>query len=248
MKTKTINQVKQTDDYSMFSRLDGNRKVNNAHLKRLRQSISEESLIVPMIVNENYEIIDGQTRFESWKDLRLPVYFVKVKGYGLNQVQRLNTNLKKWTMEDFTDSYAELGYTDYIKYREFKKTYGLGHYESIAMLRGTVSGSGVGFERFRDGEFKIKSYTRACYWAERIVALKSFYDGYRRRSFVFAILHLLNNKNFDFNQLIQKLKYQSSKLVDCSNKEQYIGILQDIYNFKSSKKVNLLYLNTEENK
>tara|TARA_R100000808_G_scaffold17656_1_gene38963 strand:+ start:2638 stop:3384 length:747 start_codon:yes stop_codon:yes gene_type:complete len=248
MRTKTINQVKETSNYSMFKRMQGNRVVNKAHLKRLRSSINEESLIVPMIVNERYEIIDGQTRFESWKELRLPVYYVRVKGYGLKQVQRLNSNIKNWNIKDYTDSYCELGLQDYIRYREFKKEYGLGDYECIAMLKGVVGGAGSNFNSYRDGRFKIRSYSKACYWAERIVALKPFYKGYRRRSFVFAMLHLLSNKNFDFDRLIQKLKYQSSKLVDCSNKSQYINLLQDIYNFKTNNKVNLLYLNTKEEK
>lgn len=238
---KIINQVHSTNDYDIFSKLGGNRNINQAHLKRLKKSIEEESLVVPMIVNENYEIIDGQTRFQSWKDLNKPVYFIRMKGYGLSQVQRLNSNIKNWSMKDFTDCYCDLGNKEYIKYREFKKTYELGDYECISMLNGDISGSGKNFFNFKNGDLKIKCYSKACSEAEKVLKIQPFYDGYKRRSFVFAMLHLINHKNFNFNQLITKLKYQSSKLVHCTNKEQYLNLLQDIYNFKSTKKVNLIY-------
>tara|TARA_Y100001963_G_C6631446_1_gene376498 strand:+ start:69 stop:791 length:723 start_codon:yes stop_codon:yes gene_type:complete len=238
---KVINQVHSTNDYSIFSKLGGNRNINKAHLSRLKKSIKEESLEVPIIVNEKFEIIDGQTRFESWKDLNKPILFIIVAGYGLSQVQRLNSNIRNWNLKDFTDCYCDLGNKEYIKYREFKKTYGLGDYESIAMLSGQVNGSGKNFDRFRNGLFKITSYKKACNEAEKIIKIMKFYEGYKRRSFVFAMLHLINHSNFDFQQLVTKLKYQSSKLVDCTNKEQYLNLLQDIYNFKASKKVNLIY-------
>ena len=55
------------------------------------------------------------------------------------------------------------------------------------------------------------------------------------------MLHLINHSNFDFKQLLSKLKYQQARLVDCTNKDQYLSLLQDIYNYKSTKKVNLIY-------
>ena len=238
---KIINQVYQTNDYSLFSKLEGNRNVNKAHKNRLQKSIEEESLCVPIIVNERYEIIDGQTRFFCWEDLGLPVYYIIVEGYGLPQVQRLNSNVKNWKLSDYMDSYCDLGNGHYKKYKEFKFKYNLGDYESIAMLQGNQNGSGKNFEKFRLGLFKVESWDRACEEAEQIIKIEKFYEGFKRRSFVFAMLHLINHDNFDLNQLLNKLKYQSSKLVDCTNKDQYLHLLQKIYNFKSPRKVNLLY-------
>ena len=238
---KIINQVRQTNDYNLFSILKGNRLINKAHLNRLKKSIEEESLCVPIIVNENYEIIDGQNRYSAWKDLKLPVYFIVAKGYGLTQVQRLNSNIKNWDNDDFMECYCQLEDEQYLKYRVFKQTYGFGHYECIAMLTGYYKGNGLSFTRFRTGTFKIKNYKKACDMAEKIILIQPYYDGYKRRSFVSAMLHLLENKNFDITRLIQKLKYQQSKLVHCTNKQQYLSILQDIYNYKSTDKVNLIY-------
>lgn len=238
---KVINQVLATNDYSLFSILKGNRKINKAHLNRLKKSIEEESLCVPIIVNEKYEIIDGQNRFNAWKELKFPIYYIIIDGYGLPQVQRLNSNIRNWSLKDYADCYCSLGKKDYKVYKEFKSKYELGDYESIALLQNQINGSGKNFENFRNGKFKVKNYKIACKNAEKVVKLSEFYDGYKRRSFVFSMLHLINHSNFDFKQLLSKLKYQQARLVDCTNKDQYLSLLQDIYNYKSTKKVNLIY-------
>ena len=74
-----INQVMKTNDYTIFSQIKGNRFINKSHLNRIKQSIKEEYLEVPIIVNEKYEIIDGPHRFEAVKELKKPIYFIKVK-------------------------------------------------------------------------------------------------------------------------------------------------------------------------
>ena len=97
------------------------------------------------------------------------------------------------------------------------------------------------YKQFTDGLFKISSYKEACDIANNAEKLKTFYKGYKRRAFVQAMIHLLNHENFDINILLRKLKYQSSKLVDCTRTKTYLILLQEIYNFQSRKKVNLIF-------
>ena len=139
---KIINQVCTTNDYKMFSKMSGNREINMAHKNRLKKSIEEESLCVPIIINQKYEIIDGQHRFSCWESLGLPVYYVINDGYGLKQVQRINANTMNWKLMDYAESFCDLGNKNYCKYKEFKAKYNLGDYESIAMLQGNSKGSG----------------------------------------------------------------------------------------------------------
>ena len=243
MKTNQVkvNKVYRTNDYSLFSKLDGNRNVNKAHIVRLKKSIKEESLCVPIIVNEKYEIIDGQHRFSCWESLMMPIYYIVVEGYGLRQVQRINANSMNWKLMDYAESYCDLGNKHYCKYKEFKAKYNLGDYESIAMLQGNTKGSGTNFARFRDGLFKINHWRNACRQAEQINKVSEFYDGYKRRAFVFAMIHLLNHDSCDFNQLLRKIKLKRAEMFDCTNTEQYVILLNKIYNHGQSKKVSLIY-------
>jgi hypothetical protein len=249
---KKVNQVMQTNDYSIFKKLEGNRDLNRAHYNRLRGSISENSLMCPILVNEKKEIVDGQNRFKAWQELGLPVLFIEVKGYGLKEVQILNTNIKNWSIGDFANCYSDLGFKDYVLYKDFRAKYGFSHQVCVILLQDDIDVNGGNlanynggghstFHDFKKGKFKIVNYNKACANADKIFDLKDYYDGWNRRSFVFAVLTLLNNSHFEYKRLVQKLKYQSNKMVDCTNKNAYLVLLQDIYNYNASNKINLIY-------
>ena len=58
--------VHTTTDYSLFKSIDGNRTKNKAHVKKLKKSMEEKYLFTVIIVNEKYEIIDGQPDQSAW--------------------------------------------------------------------------------------------------------------------------------------------------------------------------------------
>ena len=240
---KTINQVFMTNDYSIFKNIEGNRNINKVHLKRLKASIEEKHIMVPIIVNQKYEIIDGQHRFQSAKDLRKPVYFIKIHGLELPDIHRLNTNLKNWQADDYLAGYCELGLEDYLVYRDFKEKYGFGHDETKALLVGTLSSDGNQVDHFRNGTFKVRDLKTAEKNAEKIIMIGQYYDGYRRRAFVKAMLQLFSNKDYNHAEFLNKLSYQSRSLVDCTNYKQYITLIEEIYNYKRYKdnKVNFRF-------
>tara|TARA_Y100000593_G_scaffold63847_1_gene117937 strand:+ start:678 stop:1493 length:816 start_codon:yes stop_codon:yes gene_type:complete len=236
-----VNTVFKTSNYQMFKKLKGNRRLNLNHAKKLMAKIKIQSLCVPIIVNERYEVVDGQHRLYCWEKLNKFVYYIIIPGYSLTEVQTLNTNSKTWKISDYADSYCELRYKDYCKYKEFKKKYNLGDYESIAMLQGSEKGSGKNFESFRNGQFKIKNWNKACGEAKEVIKYKEVYEGYKRRAFVFALLQLINNDKVDKNQLLRKARANKGGLEHCTNKEQYLIMLEKLYNYRQSNKISFLY-------
>lgn len=235
------NQVQQTKDYSLFKSIKGNRDINRLHYNRLKKSIQNNYLFTIIIVNEKFEIIDGQHRFEAIKKLGLPLYYIVCTGYGVNEVQILNQNSKNWSIVDFMNGYCDKGIQDYILYRNFVNKYKFGHLETMAMLRGMISsGSGVGID-FKNGNFKTTHYEQACKLADLICSVKQYYKGYNRRFFIFALLKLFKNENFSFDEFIHKLQMQPYSLVDCVSVDQYIMLIEEIYNYKRRTKVSLRY-------
>jgi len=105
---KVVNEVKETNDYSMFRTLEGNRHLNKLHVKRLKESFQKAYLLSPIIVNEKFEIIDGQHRFEAAKQLGVPINFLIAPKYGLKEAQMLNENMKNWKKEDYLNAYCDL--------------------------------------------------------------------------------------------------------------------------------------------
>lgn len=236
---KHSNQVHTTTDYFLFKPIDGNRNKNLLHINRLKKSMGEKYLFTVIIVNEKYEIIDGQHRFEVIQELKLPLHYIVCTGYGLNEVHILNANLKTWNADDYLTGYCNLGYDDYLKYASFKEKYELGHNETMSLLSGIPNKTDI--DIFYRGEFKVKSLKNAEHFIEKIMMIKPYYDGAKRRSFIYTMMSLFKNKNFEFTEFMQKLKLQPTVLQDCSTVTAYKILIEEIYNYRRREKVNLRF-------
>ena len=236
---KNSNQVHTTTDYHLFKPIDGNRTKNVLHLARLRKSISERYLFTIIVVNEKYEIIDGQHRFEIVKELGLPLNYVICKNYGLPEVHILNQNAKTWNSTDYLSGFCKLGITDYIEFEKFIKANDLPFQIGLLLLSG--GDSTRHFELFKSGNFKILDLDFAEKTVQKLHIIGKYYEGYKRRWFVYALIKLLNKDNFEFTEFLQKLKLQPTALQDCINVHQYVELIEEIYNYRRSVKVNLRF-------
>jgi hypothetical protein len=199
--------------------------------------MKERYLFTIIIVNEKYEIIDGQHRFDVIQELGLPLHYFVCKGYGLDEVHILNQNSKTWNADDYLAGYCGLGYKAYIDYAKFKEKYKLGHNECMSMLNGTQSKTSI--EVFYKGDFKIKSLKEAENTIEKIMMIEPYYKGVRRRAFIFTMIALFKNPAFNFSDFLQKLKLQPTALKDCVGTDAYLMMIEDIYNYRRRDKVNL---------
>ena len=180
--------------------------------------------MIPIIVNEDFDIIDGQHRFFNAMDLGLPVFYIINKGYALSEVQRLNTNMANWKATDYLSGYADMGNMHYIKFREYREKYGFGFPEMRGMLSGDYSAATN--ELFKSGKFEIVNEEEFLEIARNMEKIAPFYAGYKRRSFVQAILALFRNENFKFDTFISKLSFQ--KIEDCVSKKDYLTRIEEI--------------------
>lgn len=230
----SINQeVKTTRDYNKFKTIVGNREINLQHLNRLKESMKEEYLFSPIIVNSKYEVIDGQHRLRAAKELGLHVNYIICDNYGNTEIHRYNSNLKNWNVADFTSGYIQQGNQDYIQYQKFVDIYGFGHYESMLLLSGQNNSGAT--KAFREGNFKVRSFEFACSLADSIKAIGEYYEGYKRRSFVYAVLTLIREEKIEIPKLLKKLRYLSKRMVDCTNTKEYQNLLMEIYTYKDRK-------------
>lgn len=237
-------QVHTTKDYSLFKTLNGNRDVNQLHLTRLKESMKKNHLTTIIMVNKNFEIIDGQHRFLISKELKLPINYIIEKDYGLAEVQILNANMKNWQIQDYVSGYCDLGYQDYIVYRDFINEYGFTNQVSLLLLSGefVCGSSDVSIStKFKEGLFKVKDLKDAKKTADKIMMIEPYYKGFLRRSFIYALIGLFKNENFEFTEFLAKLKQQPTTLQDCTNVTQYKVLIEEIYNYRRRDKINLRY-------
>lgn len=111
---RPVATIWETDDYSLFKRLEHNRSVTNARKEKLIASMSVHEVLCPIIVNKNMEIIDGQGRYEAKKEMGLPIYFIIDENADISDCQRMNATNSKWSILDFAQSYASAGNVNYI--------------------------------------------------------------------------------------------------------------------------------------
>lgn len=230
-KDTTVNTVLKTNDYSKFTKLNGNRDLNQLHYKRLLSSVNDKNLLSanPILVNEKYQIIDGQHRFEVCKELSVPVYYIVVANLGLKEIQILNANSKNWKHEDYVDGYCSLGLTEYCYLQNELKRTGLGIASLLAML-GADNGNAA--MNLREGNLILPHKKRGLIIGQWIKDYDGFFINSTQRNFIRALVHLYNIKEYNHNKMIQKLQYQSGKLKTCTDTKTYLAILEEIYNFK----------------
>lgn len=254
---KAINQVYTTTDYSMFKDLKGNRNVNKLHVRRLRESFKNAYLLSPIIVNDKYEIIDGQHRYAAAIELQKPINYIVCREYGLREVQILNTNMKNWSRIDYLNAYCDLGYPEYIKFRNFMrrfKDFDIRACEAFITNRATGTRNkstkeladinkrgSYSVKYFEEGDLGVNDYELAVDNAEKVMMIKPYYDGFYRAVFVYAMIGMLKNENYNHSQFIRKLSANPTSLQHCNNVTQYKLLIEDIYNYRSREKVSLRY-------
>jgi hypothetical protein len=227
----TVNTVLKTNDYSKFKSKDGNRNLNELHLKRLTESVKQNDLLHanPILVNEKYEIIDGQHRFNVCRQLNKPVHFVQVKGLGLRHIQILNANAKNWKLEDYIDGYCSMNLSEYCYFKQQMVKSKLG----TTTLLSLFSKQGINaIEELKSGKLELPNKNRGIIILSWIKDWCKYYPGSERRSFILALVTLHSVKGYSHEKMMQKLKYQSTKIVDCTNGKTYLALLEEIYNFK----------------
>ena len=231
-KDTTVNTVQVTSDYTKFQTKQGNRELNFLHLKRLTSSVKEMDLLHanPILVNEKFEIIDGQHRFNVCQELKKPIYFLMVKGLGLTEIQILNANSKNWKMEDYVDGYCSMGMQQYCEFKKYVETTDLGISLLLALLCGSDNSDYT--SDLKTGKLKLTHKNRALIILQWLKDWSEYYDGCKRRSFVLALVQLYSIKGYNHDKMMQKIKYQSAKLVDSLNTKTYLALLEEIYNFK----------------
>ena len=243
-------KILKTKDYGIFKFLSWNRDVVPSHVAKLMKSIGKignVSDLMPVIVypmdkkfkskdypNGRHEIVDGQFRFASLKLHNETIYYVidenrKIKPEDVSYLQ----TSKPWNGNDFMKYYCDLGYKEYKIYAGFKRRSGWGHNCVQILLMGNTKGTQVSF---REGSFVcLRGINEANAIIDMINDFKPHFKYYKQRSFILAMLYIIENvSEYDNDRMMQKLQYLSERLVRCPNRETYIILLERIYNTKSS--------------
>jgi len=93
-----VNHVYGSFDYSKFRFIFGNRELRRAKVVKIRDEIKQNNRIssYPIIVNSNFQIIDGQHRFIALTELGYQIKYVVDDTFNVQSIAKSNTIADKW--------------------------------------------------------------------------------------------------------------------------------------------------------
>lgn len=230
---KEVATIYRTDDLSIFKTLKGNRDVKEPRKQALIESIDINGYITnPIIVNEKYEVIDGQGRLQACKELNSPIDYVIVPNIGIKECMVLNMNTKNWLVSDFIESYAKQGDVNYVRIRELSKM-GFG-IRTYMFANGLYGGTSISEKIIREGHAKSseKSYQNAKKALEFLKTVKPFIDNVngRKSDLESAVLFAYYDEKCDKDRLRDCIAKNYSNIGNIISYYSAMDEISKIYN------------------
>lgn len=196
-----VGSVYKTDDYSIFKLSKFNRTVL-LHKAMIEQA--SQGLVAPIIVNEDFVVIDGQHRLAASKEANVPVEYIIKRGLGKNDIVRMNTIQRRWSLKDYVEAYANQGTLAYQKLAKLINEKMADTTSTIEIAINSLSPN-TARKAIENGDFEFWNYERA---VEFLNFYKDFCDKTRtpKRSKVTIALYILFRlKKFDAGRMITKV-------------------------------------------
>lgn len=247
--SRKINTVYLTTNYDQFRVLDGNRAVTATRVNKIKKSIQTVGYIPnPIIINENYEVIDGQGRLQACRELQEPIAFIKVPGIGIKECISMNINQGNWTLTDYIQSYSD---RDNISYRylinllhKYPKirTYTVLHAVSV---KGTDGANNSVKKEIMEGSFICTEelYEQAIVRLDYAEKFRPLFEGLHGgdNAKLIAIIDCNELGTIDMDRLYKQVSMFADQLNGLSTERQVMATLEQIYNYhlSSSKRVYL---------
>jgi len=238
--SNAVTKVLYETNYTKFTLFDDNRDVNEAHVEALSKSMKKSGQLMPIIVNENMEVMDGQHRLKSCELLGLPVAYVITIGGTSKQIALINNTQKGWRTQDYLKHYSHKNHSNSTEYKKiiiFFKEYKLLFSVGMCLLSGNLNNGrrwdmGV-ITSFKEGSFKIKNLESAQTTAAQLLKFKSFVPNLVQIvKFCIAFVKVSNIKGFNLELAYNQIKKNSNKFEKCVNQEDWIEAFVDAYNYK----------------
>lgn len=250
MKHDIVGQIYSTSDYSIFKRLEGNRQVLDYRKNTIIQSIKDRGWIRnPIVVNEKYQIIDGQGREEALEELKMPVEFVIAEGANINDCIALNIRQSNWKLIDYIKCYADIGNKTYqLLYSIINKYKDKLNVETILNVSSKYTGSDNknSGKRVHHGTFVFitddrERLTELLDYTAEVSKIIGIGRG-RIRTWSSAIKFAFLSDSINHMLLLEKLQKYSAQIVASTTVPQALTCFEKIYNYQMLRKNKVFFL------
>lgn len=237
------NVIQQTSDYEQFKLIEANREQNRGHIEALKRAFDETgnlTKVQPILVNERFEIIDGQHRFIAAKERKEPIYYTIVPGLRIEDARKLNLLQRTWKIDDFAHSYAKQGYVSYQNYLKLREDYGINH--SVALAAMFPTNARGQFKNFREGALVLPDEAlpaireRLDMLMEALETSDLLKGKHGNRDFAQAFFRVTEMDGYDQERMVKKLKLFGPILIhQYASPGEYQRMLEEIFNYKTAE-------------
>ena len=234
-----------TTNYDKFLLMESNRLIKPGKVSKLKEAIERKDMR-----NENeikvrlskdgktLIVLEGQHRFKTCYDMGLPIFYrfsiMESKDVGL-----FASTQDKWTLHDSLRYYCVEGFHDYKILAGFQKQYKY----PISTLINVLSGRNdkTMLDEFRKGEFEVTQGLEFVHeLLSKIQEFKPFNDKvYRSRTFLKVYMDLMTHPEFEHERMLQKVEQVPMKFVFCTRVNDYLRMIEDVYNWKNRNPIKL---------
>lgn len=244
--------VKETFNYGMFHKISGNRGQQSDKLNKIlddpkrvrkiiREMLQEGIKYIPILVNEKYEIIDGQSRFEAYKALGTPVLYIMQPGLNIDDVIRLNTTASNWKAMDYVECFAQLGEEPYVLLLDLINTYTLNlNTVGYALFGRDITSEDIKTHRVYLDKSIVEArksnleFTHRMYVFVKSLKKKLDTGAFERLSYAFGVMTHLG-VDIDEERLMRKIQTFLTKGTykgrSINNAEQALDLITEVYNY-----------------
>lgn len=209
---ESVNYI--TMEYDKFKFIKSNRALNRNNVENLKDSMLVEALPVAIIVNENFEIIDGQHTFTARKELGLPIIYRVIEGIGEKQMITLNVNKANWKPQDYLNYFCSNEYGNYIEFKNIKNKYHITISDLLTIfdsLSDNVIGENARGRLFKEGNLDISNKDDVINFLEDLQSFNKFSD-YTSTYFIRAFLRLRVSDFYDSDFLKRRCEQCEAKI------------------------------------
>lgn len=233
--------IYKTSDLEKFKFFIGNRNLTfNTILEN--EIINNNKLkFNPILVDQDFVVIDGQHRLEIAKKNNLDIYYIIDEDAKYHDAISLNIGRKNWTNSDYLNYYCKLGYENYIFTKKIIDKYKLNLFLIIDFL-GKVLDNKRPPVKFRNGTF-LFAYTfsrveQICSQLKDIQTQIHKYVKKANKNLDRCLIMLINEPDYDHERFIHKLNIYPDLTMDLpkyNRAENIYDLINRIYNMNSKK-------------
>lgn len=232
---EVVGQIYSTKNYAKFHRLQNNRIVTNDRKNKLKSSLLRGEILCPIIVNEKFEIIDGQGRYEARKELGLPIVYVVDPKAGYEDCMRMNSTNNPWKIADYVDSYAAAGNENYKRVIIAHKKTGLSFSSILHRRWGAHYGQVVMEGGLTFTEEDLEKVVKSAAMVDEVSNALLLQKKRRTQVYIRALFRIFDVDGYDHNRMLTNCAKLRNSFAIMATSSDMLTEFSRVYNYHVSK-------------